>query len=97
MSRLALTLVSHPTEQQQRIDEIKQLLADDGFVAKDMFLTTELVQQMAAPDPRKYPDAHTLWWQRENRRRQIFRRKSRYGLTAHDLAPVKPGKTEDQR
>jgi hypothetical protein len=41
---------------------------------------------MAAPDPVKYPDAHALWWQRENRRRQIFRRMSLYGLTAHDLA-----------
>jgi uncharacterized protein YaeQ len=86
MSRSALTLAPHPTERQQRIDEIKRLLAEDGFVARDMFLTTELVQQMAAPDPVKNPDAHALWWQRENRRRQIFRFMSLYGLTAHDLA-----------
>jgi hypothetical protein len=44
MSRLALILAPTPTERQQRIDEIKRLLADDGFVAKDMSLTTELVQ-----------------------------------------------------
>jgi hypothetical protein len=88
MSRPAPTLAPHPTERQQRIAEIKQLLADDGFVAKDMFLTTELVQQMAAPDPAKYSGAYTLWWGRENRRRQIFRRMTLYALTAHDLAPA---------
>jgi hypothetical protein len=88
MSRLALTLAPHPTERQQRINEIKQLLAEDGFVV--LFPTTELVQQMAASDPVKYPGGYTLWWGRENRRRQIFRRMSLYGLTAHDLAPAGP-------
>jgi hypothetical protein len=34
MSRLALTLAPHLTERQQRIAEIKRLLAEDGFVAK---------------------------------------------------------------
>jgi hypothetical protein len=33
---------------------------------------------------------NALWWGRENRRRQIFRRMSLYGLTAHDLAPHRP-------
>jgi hypothetical protein len=60
MSRLALTLAPHPTERQQRINEIKQLLAEDGFVV--LFPTTELVQQMAASDPVKYPGGYTLWW-----------------------------------
>jgi hypothetical protein len=86
MSQPALTLAPTPPERQQHIAEIKQQLMEDGFAAKDMFLTTELVQQMAAPD-REDPEAYALWWRREDRRRQLFRRMTLYGLTAHDLAP----------
>ena len=39
MSRLALTVAPHPTKRQDRIDEIKGLLAEAGLTPRDLFLT----------------------------------------------------------
>jgi hypothetical protein len=71
-------------EQQQRIDEIKRLLAAAGLVPRDMFLT-----QPPAPD-KKDEAAYARWQARERRRRSIAHRMALYGLTAHDLAPHRP-------
>jgi hypothetical protein len=68
------------TERRQRIELINRRIAAEGFASKDFFLTK-------APPPE---EAHALaqWKSRERRRRAIAWRMARWGLTAHDLAPV---------
>jgi hypothetical protein len=68
------------TERQQRIELINRRIAADGFAPKDFFLTQ-------APPPEEV-DALARWKTRERRRRPIARRMARWGLIAHDLAPV---------
>jgi hypothetical protein len=80
-----LDIGTAPTEPQQRIDEIKQLLAAAGLVPKDMFLT-----QPPARSRKDDPIAYAAWQERERCRRPIAHRLTLYGLTAHDLAPHRP-------
>jgi hypothetical protein len=81
------------TERRQCIELINRRIAAEGFAPKDFFLTQ-------APPPE---EAHALARRksRERRRRAIAWRMARWGLTAHDLAPVSvprkpPTATADQ-
>src|SRR5262249_28600522 len=73
-------------ERRQRIELINRRTAPGGFAPKDFFLTQ-------TPPPEKV-DALARWKTRGRRRRPMARRMARWGLTAHDLAPVSghPGK-----
>jgi hypothetical protein len=68
------------SEQRQRIELINRRIAAEGFTPKDFFLTQ-------APPPKEV-DALARWKTRERRRRPIARRMARWGIIAHDLAPV---------
>src|SRR5215510_10157237 len=67
------------TERRQRIELVNRHIAAEGFAPKDFFLTQTPPEKVDALARRKT---------RERRRRPIARRMARWGITAHDLAPV---------
>jgi hypothetical protein len=81
--------VISPEVRQQRIDEVTMLIEASGLAPKDFFFT-----QPISPDP-KDAAAYADWQTRERTRKPIVRRMVAYGLTAHDLTPLKSESSED--